>query len=262
MAWPGHRCTMARQRRARPSEAEAEMASFKLLGEGYCRGPMASAPSGQLWGRGVMGRNSDALTTRAECEAACAAVGAQCSAYGWGPCFSSYDAACHPGAHNCALYGADLEYNLPATGNWSGIPEWNNYTRDGAVHRVRIHPEGTVGSVQNEHDGNVCWANCNGPGDPCPPPPAPPAVLPPGGAQDDPLGWGTVMLAMMLGVLTTAAAVAVAAKYRVIEVSVPLESPLLAAVPGSAAGTTGPTEGQQQPQGERNPSAESDLDTE
>lgn len=129
---------------------------FRLLGEGYCRGPMASANRGQLWGRGIMGRNTDDLAARSDCEQACDDAGASCSGYGWGPCFSSYDLACHPGARNCALYGRALEDNIPAPGstgeNWTGIPEWLNRTSDGVVHPHHAHPESIVGSVQNEHD--------------------------------------------------------------------------------------------------------------
>jgi hypothetical protein len=228
------------------------MSSFKLLGEGYCRGPMASAQPGRLWGRGVMGRNTDSLASRSQCEEACADVGAQCSAYGWGPCFSGYDPNCRRGAHNCALYGGQLEYNIPTLGNWTGIPEWLNHTTpDGATHRSHAHPESTVGSVQNEHDGNLCYLNCHGP---CPAPPGPPPIG--HNVEDSAFGWGSVLLAAIVGVLLSAAAMMLAAKFRVIEVSVPLESPLL------SAAAAGGLRNQDDASDERNPAGGTSLDTE
>ena len=216
---------------------------FRLLGQGYCRGPMASANRGQQWGRGVMGRTTDALPRRADCERACEAAGAACSAYGWGPCFPAYDAHCRLGDRNCALYGWRLEYDIPAAGNWSGIPEWVNRTVGGVVHSSHAHPERVVGSVQNEHDGNVCWLNCHGP---CPPPPPPAPPHPP--TVDDGAGWGAIVVALALGVVLAGVGMALAARMRVIHVSVPLNSPLL-----GAAGAARPAAGQP---GERQDGAE------
>lgn len=228
------------------------MSSFKLLGEGYCRGPMASARPGQLWGRGVMGRITDSLASRSHCEEACSDVGAQCSGYGWGPCFSGYDPDCRRGLHNCALYGHELEYNIPTTGNWTGIPEWLNYTApDGEVRASHVHPEHTVGSVQNEHDGNLCYLNCHGP---CPttPPTSPPTV---DSREHNSFGFGSILIAAIVGVLLSAAVMMLAAKYRVIEVSVPLESPLL-----TASAAEGHRDRNDESD-ERNPAAGTTLDT-
>ena len=227
------------------------MSSFKLLGQGYCRGPMTSARPGQLWGRAVMGRNTDSLTSRSQCEEACSNAGAQCSAYGWGPCFSGYDPNCRRGARNCALYGGQLEYNIPTSGNWTRIPEWLNHTTpDGVSHASHAHPETTVGSVQNEHDGNLCYLNCHGP---CPAPPLPDHSHNVEGESID--GWDTVLLATIVGVLLSAAAMMLAAKFRVIEVSVPLESPLLSAAAAQGHQNQSDTD-------EFNPATRTNLETE
>ena len=64
------------------------------------------------------------------------------------------------------------------------------------------------------------------------------------------------MLAAIVGVLLSAAAMMLAAKFRVIEVSVPLESPLL------SAAAAGGQRNQDDASDERNPAADTSLDTE